>query len=262
VFLIYDFLDFSTINFSIDEGVIIMKLSDRQVRILEFIADFLRDNNFPPTIREIGKAVGITSTSVVKYNLTKLEKEELIIRHKEVSRGLSLNWPRLAELGLLTDRQGPETYATLDLNGVNEPDRVRPEFEFVNIPVLGHIAAGEPIQVEPQHIQNADEWIELTKGLFPNPTNLFALRVQGDSMIDASVLDGDIVILRYQETAENGDMVAAWIEGDEETTLKYFRPQGETVVLQPANPAYKPIVRPAEKIRINGKVVSVIRQLE
>ena len=93
--------------------------------------------------------------------------------------------------------------------------------------------------------------------------NLFALRVQGNSMIDASVLDGDIVILHHQETANDGEMVAAWIEGDEETTLKYLRREGSMVHLMPANPnpEYQPIVRPAEKVRINGRVVSVIRVL-
>ena len=92
---------------------------------------------------------------------------------------------------------------------------------------------------------------------------LFALRVKGNSMIDASVLDGDIVILRQQDTANDGDMVAAWIEGDEETTLKYLYRDGADVRLMPANPnpEYKPIVRPAERVRINGKVVSVIRVL-
>ena len=92
---------------------------------------------------------------------------------------------------------------------------------------------------------------------------LFALRVQGNSMIDASVLDGDLVILRYQETADSGDMVAAWLEGDEETTLKYLYREGRNVRLQPANPSpeYIPIVRPADRVRINGKVISVIRLL-
>jgi repressor LexA len=91
---------------------------------------------------------------------------------------------------------------------------------------------------------------------------LFALRVQGDSMIDASVLDGDIVILQAQDTANNGEMVAAWIEEDEDTTLKYLRREGNMVHLLPANPAYQPIVRPADKVRINGRVVSVIRVLK
>jgi repressor LexA len=92
---------------------------------------------------------------------------------------------------------------------------------------------------------------------------LFALRVQGDSMIDASVLDGDIVIIRHQNTANDGDMVAAWIDGDDETTLKFLYREGRNVRLQPAspNPEFKPIIRPAEKVRINGKVVSVIRML-
>ncbi len=228
-----------------------MKLSERQVKILQFIADFIHKRNYPPTIREIGKAVGISSTSVVKYNLTKLENEGFIVREKEVSRGLSLNWPLLEERGLIPAGER---------NGASQ--EVGHTFDFIRIPVLGPIAAGEPIQVNPAEEWNAEEWIELTQVLVPNTDKLFALRVKGDSMIDAGVLDGDIVVLRHQETAEVGEMVAAWIEGDEETTLKRFRPQGNTVVLEPANPDYSPIVRPADKVRINGKVVAVIRRLQ
>ncbi len=228
-----------------------MKLSERQVKILQFIAEFIDRHNYPPTIREIGKAVGISSTSVVKYNLTKLENEGFITREKEVSRGLSLNWDLLEERGLVSGA---------GRNGASrEPGHA---FEFIRIPILGPIAAGEPIQVSPAEEWNAEEWIELTQVLVPNTDKLFALRVKGDSMIDAGVLDGDIVVLRHQETAEVGEMVAAWIEGDEETTLKRFRPQGNTVVLEPANPDYNPIVRPADKVRINGKVVAVIRRMQ
>ena len=129
--------------------------------------------------------------------------------------------------------------------------------------VLGRIAAGTPIGVDPLDPSTAEEWIELAEGMLGTTSRLFALRVQGNSMIDASVLDGDIVILRHQETADDGDMVAAWIEGDEETTLKLLYREGRNVRLQPANPnpEYKPIIRPADKVRINGKVVSVIRVL-
>lgn len=231
-------------------------LSDRQQNILKFIIDFFSRNKFPPTIREIGTEVGISSTSVVNYNLTKLEEMDLVVRHREVSRGLSLNWRKLPEFGFADE-------ADRDSNQM-------PEMEFavsllangrVRVPVLGVIAAGEPIRVEAREPTSPDDWLELAAGLVGKPENLFALRVRGDSMIDASVLDGDIVILRHQEVANDGDMVAAWIEGDEETTLKYFFRQGRDIRLQPANPSpeYKPIIRPADKVRINGKVVSVIR---
>ncbi len=237
-----------------------MKLSERQVKILQFIAEFIHRHNYPPTIREIGKAVGISSTSVVKYNLTKLENEGFITREKEVSRGLSLNWDLLVERGLIAEIPGGGVFPEAGRNGAGR--EAGHAFEFIRIPILGPIAAGEPIQVSPAEEWNAEEWIELTQVLVPNTDKLFALRVRGDSMIDAGVLDGDIVVLRHQETAEVGEMVAAWIEGDEETTLKRFRPQGNTVILEPANPDYNPIVRLADKVRINGKVVAVIRRMQ
>ena len=118
----------------------------------------------------------------------------------------------------------------------------------MRVPILGKIAAGTPIQVDPREPSNTEEWIDLAAGLLGANERLFALRVQGNSMIDASVFDGDIVILRPQDTANDGDMVAAWIEGDEETTLKYLFREGRNVRLQPANPNpdYLPIIRPAD----------------
>ena len=130
------------------------------------------------------------------------------------------------------------------------------------MPVLGYIAAGEPIQVETTDHYTADEWLELNETLYRNPAELYALRVQGDSMIDASVLDGDIVILRHQERAENGEMVAAWIDTQNETTLKHFFLEGDQVRLRPANPSYPEMFLPAAEVSVKGKVVSVIRQLE
>lgn len=232
-----------------------MSLSERQLKIIEFIVNFTDSHDFPPTIREIGEQCGISSTSVVNYNLTKLEEMELLTRQRSVSRGLNLNRERLVGLGLL----GAEVEA-----GGNGGGRANDTFGRVRVPVLGKIAAGTPIRVDPRDASTAEDWIELAEGLLGVPAEqLFALRVQGNSMIDASVLDGDLVILRYQETADSGDMVAAWLEGDEETTLKYLYREGRNVRLQPANPnpEYRPIVRPADKVRINGKVVSVIRLL-
>ncbi|MCE7983793.1 MAG: transcriptional repressor LexA [Caldilinea sp. CFX5] len=227
-------------------------LSARQKNILQFIVSFIQEKEYPPTIREIGEKVGISSTSVVNYNLAKLENEDLITRERDVSRGLSVNWPKLTALGFT-----PEPTREAPVPPVNSV----PVHTMIRIPVLGRIAAGEPIRVEAIDPARAEEFVELAQGMLGAPEKLFALKVRGDSMIDASVLDGDIVILRHQETAKDGDMVAAWVEGDEETTLKYLYREGRQIRLQPANPTYQPIIRPAEKVRINGRVVSVIRML-
>lgn len=221
-------------------------LSDRQRKIIEYIMSVLDKQPIPPTIREIGKAVGISSTSVVNYNLAKLEEYELLDRRKEVSRGLTLNWSKLIEYGMSNG------YSSGGNGNGSDSDIFR-------VPVLGTIAAGEPIMVDPTTPHTTDHWVSVARGMFGSTDDLFALEVQGDSMVDASVLNGDIVILRHQETAENGEMVAAWIEGDEETTLKFLHREGPQIRLEPANPNYEPIIRNAEKVRIKGKVVSVIR---
>lgn len=234
-------------------------LSTRQRKILEYIVRFISEKEYPPTIREIGEKVGISSTSVVNYNLNKLENEALIARDRDVSRGLSVNWDRLIKLGL-TNELKLSLPAGVGENGAEPREGAA---NGLRVPILGNIAAGEPIQVEAIDPAFAEDFVELTHGILNAPDHLFALRVKGDSMIDASVLDGDIVILRHQATAEDGDMVAAWITGDEETTLKYLYREGPNVRLQPANPnpAYQPIIRPANQVQINGKVVSVIRVL-
>jgi repressor LexA len=237
-------------------------LSERQRKILHFIVNFVNENEFPPTIREIGEQVGISSTSVVNYNLAKLEELGLISRRKEVSRGLALNWDRLSDLA-------PALASALSATAVPP----LPSFKhnghgdhfnssMMRIPLLGSIAAGQPIQVEARAPETTDEWVELPEGVIKARVPLFALRVKGDSMIDASVLNGDVVVLRQQETANDGEMVAAWIEGDEETTLKYLYREGRNVRLQPANPAFAPIIRPANKVRINGRVVYIVRSLD
>lgn len=238
-------------------------LSERQRKILQFIVSFVNENEFPPTIREIGEQVGISSTSVVNYNLAKLEELGLISRRKEVSRGLALNWDRLNELApALAMNSAPSSapMPSLKHNNVARNDHFMPT--MLRIPVLGAIAAGQPIQVEARAPETTDDFVELPDGMIKARGPLFALRVKGDSMIDASVLNGDIVVLRQQDTANDGDMVAAWIEGDEETTLKYLYKEGRNVRLQPANPSYMPIIRPANKVRINGRVVYIVRSLD
>ncbi|MBN1937852.1 MAG: transcriptional repressor LexA [Anaerolineae bacterium] len=213
-----------------------MSLSIRQEQIVRFIRQYLRENHFPPTIREIGEAVGITSTSVVNYNLNALEKKGFIERDKNVSRGLRLT---------------------------DEMPSIPQQRRSGGIPLLGYIAAGEPIPIPDSSADFAllgDDTIEIPN-LEANNDNLFALRVQGDSMIDALINDGDIVVLRSQPDAENGQMVAAWIKDKQETTLKKFYHEGKQVRLQPANPTMGPMYFPAENVQVRGKVVMVIRQL-
>ncbi len=233
------------------------RLSERQRKILDFIIDFVTTEEYPPTIREIGEQVGISSTSVVNYNLARLEELDLLHRRKEKSRGLSLNWDKLLTEGLANESQLPSVTLGEGAMDLHAP---------IRIPVLGAIAAGEPILTIPADANGADDYLEMTEGMLGasavrNSDKLYALRVQGDSMIDASVMDGDIVILRHQERAENGEMVAAWIEGDEETTLKYWYLDGKQVRLQPANPTYQTILRDAARVRVQGKVVGIYRSL-
>jgi len=213
-----------------------MDLSDRQQQMLTFIREFLDTNGYPPAIREIGQAVGISSTSVVNYNLNVLEKKGLIDRDRTVSRGIRL------------------------LGQAAEPSE--PLGQLLRIPLLGRIAAGHPIPVPGSDFSLFDgDTIELTRGLLPEQAGLYALEVRGDSMIDALVNDGDIVVMAHQEHATNGDMVAVWLRDREETTLKHFYLEGETVRLQPANPTMQPIYVPAASVEVQGKVVMVIRHL-
>lgn len=212
-----------------------MALSERQKKILDFVEAFVRENNYPPTIREIGEAVGISSTSVVNYNLNILEKAGYITRNKVVSRGLKL---------------------------VNRPTASRAKDDIIRIPLLGRIAAGEPIPIPSGDLPSFGyETIELTRGIIGKEEGLYALQVKGNSMIDALIHDGDIVIMRHQEEAANGELVAVWLKDQEETTLKRFYLEGDRVRLQPANPTMEPIYVHPANVKIQGKVVLVIRQL-
>jgi repressor LexA len=208
------------------------QVSERQQAILEFIREFINEHQFPPTIRQIGERVGISSTSVVKYNLEALERKGYIERDPEISRGI-----RLVE----------------DLAG-----RIA---EVIGVPLLGRIAAGVPIPV-PDSDFSAYEHVELTRDIVHDTRNIYALEVKGDSMIDALIHDGDIVVMRHQERVENGELAAVWLRDQEETTLKrFYLEKGNRVRLQPANPTMGPMYYPAENVEVQGKVVCVIRQL-
>jgi repressor LexA len=209
------------------------ELSRRQQKILDFIGEFLDENDYPPTIRDIQRELDISSTSVVDYNLKILEARSLIRRNRNISRGIEL---------------------------VNRSNANR---NVVRIPVIGQIAAGAPIPV-PGDLEGAEysETIELGHDLLAdNAKDLFALRVKGMSMVDALINDGDIVLLRQQETCENGETVAVWLKDERETTLKRFYHEGSQVRLQPANSTMAPIYTHAANVEIQGKLVTVIRSM-
>lgn len=206
-------------------------LSERQSHILDFIKMFLLNNGYPPTIRQIGEGVGITSTSVVNYNLNILVNGGLITRDRTVSRGIRLK---------------------------EDVDTRAGSRNIISVPLLGRIAAGQPIPV-PEDAFNGD-MVELARDLVPGANNIYALQVRGDSMIDAFINDGDIVILQYQRTARDRDMVAAWLVQEEETTLKRYFHEGSRIRLQPENSQMSPIYVDPSNLEIQGKVVAVIRK--
>ncbi len=226
-------------------------LSKRQQDILEFTQEYMVEQGRPPTIREIGKAVHITSTSVVNYNLAKLEQRGYLDRDPDVSRGLRLT-EKASEFG---------QSATTAVRGAATAVRTSVE-RLVQIPLAGTIVASEPLEVGHDGFSSYgdDDAIELSSSMLPDRTEgLFALRVSGDSMIDAMVNDGDIVVMRQQNEASNGDMVAVWLRGDT-TTLKYFFREGNQIRLQPANPTMQPIYVAPGEVQVQGKVMMVLRQ--
>lgn len=213
------------------------RLSERQQRILNFLKEYIGDRGYPPSMREIGAAAGISSTSVVSYNLNRMEESGYITRDREVSRGLKLSETTRAQMNL---------------------------GNLVRVPLLGRIAAGEPLPVPTSDFPlMGDEAIELTRDILGDPEGLYALQVRGDSMIDALVHDGDIVVMRHQRQVENGEMAAVWLRDREEVTLKHFYQEAEgRVRLQPANPTMGPIyVDNPNLVEVQGKVVMVVRQL-
>ena len=227
-------------------------LSDRQKKILEVLESFQLQNGYPPSIREICKEAGISSTSVVNYYLEQLEEMGYIERDRRISRGVRLLKPL------------DET-----TQSVTAPFRqaVQAVTELLQIPILGPIAAGElmPIPSSDFAYYDSESKIEIPQSQLPGREkgkDLFALEVQGDSMIDAMVNDGDIVIMKPAHEARNGEMVAIWLQDNNETTLKYFFRENGQVRLQPANPTMKPIIiKDPSTLEIRGKVIMVIRQI-
>ncbi|GAA2800164.1 transcriptional repressor LexA [Saccharopolyspora taberi] len=206
------------------------ELSERQLKVLDAIRDWMRDHGYPPSVREIGDAVGLTSTSSVAYQLRVLERKGYLRRDPHRPR----------TVGVLV--------AGAEQNGPELDSQTKPAY----VPVVGRIAAGGPILAE-----------ESIEDVFPLPKeivgegSLFLLQVVGDSMVDLAITDGDWVAVRQQPDAENGDVVAAMIEG--EATVKTFKRTEEHVWLVPHNQAYEPIL--GDDATILGKVVAVLRRL-
>jgi repressor LexA len=196
--------------------------------ILRYIHDFFDDRGYAPTVRDIQKGCDISSTAVVQHHLNILEREGHIHRDPEVFRSIQL----------------------LDKKNI------------IRVPLLGSIAAGTPIMVptadswETEALETLDLTDDVTHG-----KNVFALTVKGQSMIDAFIDDGDIVLMQPANTANNGDMVAAWIKDKQEVTLKKFYRENERVRLQPANSQMEPIYVDADNVEVQGKVIGIIRKI-
>jgi repressor LexA len=202
-------------------------LTPRQQRIVEFIRRTVQDRGYPPTVREIGEAVGLTSSSSVHAQLANLQRKGLL-------------------------RKDPAKPRAIEVAGARPRGSAA-----VTVPVLGRIAAGAPLLAE----ENVEDHVAIDVGLAGDEEH-FALRVAGESMIDAGILDGDLVVIRRQDVAEDGSIVAAQVPGpaEEEATVKRLRRRGRRVTLVPENPTMEPFDLP-EGGRILGQVVAVLRRL-
>ncbi len=242
-------------------------LTPRQRKVLEVIRDSVERSGYPPTVREIGEAVGLTSTSSVSHQLASLQRKGWLRRDPNRPRAVDVRLPSegpAAADGGTQERAERRSWASRQRaqeavpgeavgGGVEDEEAARaaaPEPAYV--PVLGRIAAGGPVLAE-----------QAVEAVFPLPRELvgegtlFLLRVAGDSMVDAAIADGDWVVVRQQSVAENGDIVAAMIEG--EATVKTFRRRDGHVWLLPHNAAYAPI--PGDEATILGRVVTVLRRV-
>jgi repressor LexA len=203
--------------------------NDTRERIFNFLHEFFDERGYAPTVRDILKGCDISSTAVVQHHLDVLEREGRIHRDPEVFRSIRLTEKR----------------------------------NITGVPLLGVIAAGKPIPVP-----SPDTWTNQTLDTIELPQEMtgnrqvYALRVKGQSMIDALIDDGDIVLMEPASTARNGEMVAAWLKDERSVTLKRFYMEPDKVILKPANRTMKPITIRPENIEIQGKVVGVIRRLD
>jgi repressor LexA len=206
------------------------ELTGKRREILEFIASQIQRRGYPPSVREIGEAVGLASSSTVHAHLTTLARGGYLRRDPTKPRAIEVRYDLVS--GAAVDRR---------------PTR--------HVPLVGDVAAGTDVLAQ----ENVEELLPLPED-FTGDGQVFMLRVRGDSMIEAGILDGDYVVVRQQSTADPGDIVVAGIPGDEATVKRYGR-EGQKVVLTPANPAMDPLVYDPSDVSIYGKVVAVLRRL-
>lgn len=228
-------------------------LTDPQKKVLKVIEEYQNTNGFPPSIRDIQDMGSFSSTSVVNYYLEQLETMGHIKRSGRVSRGIRLVHP----------------FSEVAQKTVKTVENVRESMQQVlRIPVMGRIFASEPVPVPSSDFAylDAESVVSVARDMLPareKVDELFALEVNGDSMIDAMVNDGDIIIMKPAKDVHNGDLVAIWLHDKDETTLKYFFLEDGKVRLQPANPTMKPIfIDDPSTVDIQGKIVMIIRPCE
>lgn len=225
-------------------------IGPRHTKILLFMEKYQKQYGYPPAIREICEETSISSTSVVNYYLDQLENWGYIKREKNISRGITII--RDAFNRLISENIVPALEQVEDL---------------IRIPVVGRIVAGLPVPVPASDLAyfDAESAIDIARSMLPQKEKLeelFALEVQGESMIDAMVNDGDVIIMKKASEARNGEMVAVWLLDKDETTLKYFYREGSKIRLQPANKTMQPImINDPKTVQIQGKVLMVIRRL-
>ena len=205
-------------------------LSGKRQQILEYIADCLRARGYPPSVREIGEAVGLTSSATVHTHLAVLQRGGYLQRDPSKPRAIQVRYEPSSKVAMA-------------------PGPVR------HVPLVGEVAAGTGVLAQ----ENVEEIVALPED-FTGSGSLFMLRVRGDSMIEAGIFDGDYVVVRQQPAAENGDIVVAGIPNDEATVKKFTRRRGK-VVLTPANPALSPMELAPDEVTVFGKVVTVLRRL-
>lgn len=206
------------------------RITARQRQVLEFIESQMRDRGFPPSVREIGEAVGLTSPSTVHSHLNTLTKLGYLRRDPTKPRAIEVCWD--SNSGAVMDRR---------------PVR--------HVPLIGDVAAGTDVLAQ----ENVEELFPVPQD-FTGEGDLFMLRVRGDSMIEKGILDGDFVIAVQQATARKGEIIVAGIPGGE-ATVKTYQPEGDEIVLLPANPTLEPMRFRADEVSIFGRVVTVMRRL-
>ena len=207
------------------------ELTDRQAEIYEYIKKYSKENHMPPTVREIGNHFEISSTNGVRSILAALIKKGYINRSPRLSRGLEI-------ISNGSDSQEPAANNTIE------------------IPIVGRVAAGQPILA----VQNLEGTVTIDRDFLACRSDVFALRVKGDSMINAGIFDGDLIFARQQKSAEQGEIVVAQI--DNEATVKYYHPSSDHIELRAANPKYRPIIVNNRKdFSIAGRVIGVMRRV-